>query len=396
MNKPSLLFVCKFLPYPPRSGAAIRNWAIIRKLFKHYEITLAGFRHPFWPVDDSVLNQYVHEILETIWQPKAHFRITQNTFKGLPISIARFADPILCKKIETWQESNKFHQVHVSELASAILIPKNSNINVYDAHNVEADLWQQATLKSPLWLRPVWQWEGTRIANFERRIIKKSDKVTCVSKEDFKKIRSYSDRKSIIVLPSGIYLPAKASKSEDNFNLLFVGQTGWHANDRSLRWFVQSIWLTIKQKFPQAELAIVGGKAKRELKQLIQSYQGIGLYENVDSVEPFFQWANVAIAPLLYGSGTSLKILEYAVHRLPIVCTSAAIRGLSFDSKSVWISDNADDFVYNLNKIWSNPNQSAQKVKHCYKIVKDFYIWDVTLKNLIGNDENSCAYSFST
>ena len=396
MNKQSLLFVCKFLPYPPRTGAAIRNWAIIRKLSKHYRITLAGFRHSSWQVDHSVLNQYVHEILETAWRPKNYFRIAQNTFQGLPLSIARFADPILCEKIKIWQLNNKEHRVHISELASAILIPQNSNIDVYDAHNFEEDLWEQATSKSPLCLRSLWQWEGNRIANFEQTIIKKSDKVTCVSQENFQKISTYSNNKSIIVLPNGIDLPTTVSKSEVNFNLLFVGQTGWHANDYSLRWFIQTIWLKIKQKFPQAELAIVGGKAKRELKQLIQSYQGISLYENVDSVEPFFQWANVAIAPLLYGSGTSLKVLEYAVHKLPIVCTSVAIRGLSFDSRSVWIAESADNFVHSLNEIWSKSSQTEQKVRHCYKIVKDSYIWDVTLKNLTGNDENSCAYPFSS
>ena len=401
MNRPLLLFVCKFLPSPPRSGAALRNLAIIRKLSKHYQITLAAFRNPFWPVDDFVLSKYVYEVLETTWQPKPYFRIAQNTFKGLPITINRFADPLLRQKIKDWQQKNPFHRVHVSELASAILLPEKSAIDVYDAHNIEADLWEQAEASSPLLLNCLWKLESTNIARFEQIIIRKAKKITCVSKEDRQKISNDFVDKPILTLPNGVNIHIHKenilSKSNfSNFNLLFVGQTGWHANDCSLRWFIQTVWPKIKQSFCKAKFTIVGGQAKKGLNRLVQCHENIFLHENVDSIDFYFQQSSVAVAPLLYGGGTSLKILEYAAYKLPIVCTSAAIRGLPFDSKSIWICDGADGFVNSLKEIWSDSNRKAQKINHCYEIVKNFYCWDFTLKQLIGNDENSFAHPFST
>jgi polysaccharide biosynthesis protein PslH len=398
-DKAQLLFVCKFLPYPPMSGAALRNWEVIQKLSRYYKITLAAFSYPHQQADNLYLYQYVDEILTTTWKPQAYLNIARCYCRGLPLTIARFSDPLLREKIQTWQNKNNLHQVHLSELASAAVLPEESAITVYDAHNIESDLCQQAGKVFPQLIQQLWCSEVDRVIKFEKMIINKSKKITCVSQEDSRKVKQFSDEtireSSIIVLPNGTNVP-KIVSDQEKFNLLFVGQSGWHANHYALCWFIKSVWVKVKAMFPNARFTIVGGKAKKSLIRLIQSYNDIYLHENVTSVKPYLRQASAAVSPLLYGSGTSLKILEYAAYKVPIVCTSIAIRGLPFDNQNVWICETADDFVRSLTEVWSDSSKSFQKVDLSYEIVKTHFDWNITLNGLIGNDEDSCVYPFST
>jgi polysaccharide biosynthesis protein PslH len=398
-DKPLLLFVCKFLPYPPKSGAALRNWEVLRRLSKIYTITLVAFRHPSWQADDFIINKYVSEVIDAAWQPYSYIKSIENVIQGLPLSVSRFANSILQQKIQDWQYKYPSHKVHISELASAILLPRSSKIDVYDAHNVEFNLCRQAAHNSSCLIRCFGQIETARIIQFEQLVITKAQKTICVSPQDLQLITHAFDIPStnrLFVFPNGTNIPDSTSLIREPFSLLFTGQTGWHANHYSLSWFIQSVWIKIRARFPKAKLSIVGGKAKKPLKQLIQSHEGIYLYENVASVKPYLARASVAVAPLLYGSGTSLKILEYAAHKLPVVCTSVAVRGLPFNSDSVWICETIDDFVKSFDDVWYNSSQSRQKVDLCYEIVKTQFDWNITLNHLIGNDEDSCAYPITT
>jgi len=394
-DKPLLLFVCKFLPYPPKSGAALRNWEILRRLSIVYRITLVAFRHPLWQADDFIINQYASEVIDAIWQPYSCIENIENVIQGLPFSISRFANSALQKKIQDWQYKHPSHKVHISELASAVLIPESSKIDMYDAHNVEFNLCRQAAQNSSCLMRYFGQMETARVTHFEQLVIAKAQKIVCTSLPDFQLIThafNIPSANKILVFPNGTNIPDSSSVIREPFSLLFTGQTGWHANHYSLYWFIQSVWIKIKEKFPKAKFNIVGGKARKSLKRLIQLHEGIYLYENVASVEPYLARASAAVAPLLYGSGTSLKILEYAAHKLPVVCTSVAVRGLPFNSDSVWICETVNDFVKSFDDIWYDFRQSRQRVDLCYEIVKTQFDWNITLNNLIGNDEDSCAY----
>jgi polysaccharide biosynthesis protein PslH len=399
-DRKTILFVCKFLPYPSKSGATLRNWEIIQRLSQTHKITLAALSYPCWQEDNLHLYRYVEEILTSAWTPRNYLNILQSYCRGLPLTIARFSAPSLKEQIQRWQDKNNFYQVHLSELASAAFLPEQSVITVYDAHNIESDLYRKAGEFSSRLLRQLWRFEIAKVACFEKKVINKSKKVTCVSQEDSGKIKQFLDgvidKNRVIVLPNGTNIPNTFIRRPEKFNLLFVGQSGWHANHYSLCWFITSVWIKVKVIFPNAQLTIIGGKPKKSLTKLIRSYEDIYLYENVGSVEPYLKLASIAISPLLYGGGTSLKILEYAAYRVPIVCTSNAIRGLPFDNKHVWLCETADDFIRSFREVWSGSSESLQKVNFSYGIVETTFSWNITLSNLTGNDENSCAYPFST
>jgi glycosyltransferase involved in cell wall biosynthesis len=48
----------------------------------------------------------------------------------------------------------------------------------------------------------------------------------------------------------------------------------------------------------------------------------------VDDVGPFYDRADVVVAPMARGGGTCIKVLEAFAHRVPVVTTSAGASGL--------------------------------------------------------------------
>jgi glycosyltransferase involved in cell wall biosynthesis len=73
---------------------------------------------------------------------------------------------------------------------------------------------------------------------------------------------------------------------------------------------------------------------------------GITFTGFVDNVADLLAVSDVGIAPLLQGSGTRLKILEYFSSGVPVVSTSVGAEGLRIENgHNIFIHDNLENFA---------------------------------------------------
>jgi polysaccharide biosynthesis protein PslH len=123
---------------------------------------------------------------------------------------------------------------------------------------------------------------------------------------------------------------AACPSSSDQIDLLFVGQNT-DFNRAAIRWFFEQVWPLIADR--GYALKIVGPIDNLIRKELPELYQAFGSYFAGPTAElaPFYCAARCVIAPMVSGTGISIKTIEALALGKPFVGTSKAYRGMPMD-----------------------------------------------------------------
>jgi glycosyltransferase involved in cell wall biosynthesis len=84
----------------------------------------------------------------------------------------------------------------------------------------------------------------------------------------------------------------------------------------------------------------------------------------------------VAVAPLLAGGGTRLKILEAAACGVPVVSTRIGAEGLGFEpEREILLRDTAKDFASAVADLLADPARRARLAGAARARVEAFFDW---------------------
>lgn len=117
-------------------------------------------------------------------------------------------------------------------------------------------------------------------------------------------------------------------------------------------------------------------------------FHGQGLGENVIAMGPvdgmvkdyLLQGADVALNPMLEGSGTSLKLFDYLAHGLPVLTTRIGARGLSDDELRCLVVAEAEQFADQLRALLADRDRVAELAARGRELAASRYDWSVALK----------------
>lgn len=131
------------------------------------------------------------------------------------------------------------------------------------------------------------------------------------------------------VLPNVTALPSAQSTgpSQDSRTILFVGALWYGPNRDGVEWMVRRVWPRVRTRCPDATLRLVGA-ASEEVRSRWSRSKGVEAPGFVDDLSAEYRNAAFTVAPLWYGAGTSIKILESLAHERTSVLTELAHRPL--------------------------------------------------------------------
>ena len=124
----------------------------------------------------------------------------------------------------------------------------------------------------------------------------------------------------------------------------FWGRLPYFANADATAWLLDEIWPAIRALHPSATLIIGGAEASRALRNDARR-SGVTLVSPVGDMPSFARNIRVALMPLRYGSGQSMKVLEAAEAGCAIVGSPTALRGLSALASHTRIESTAAGFA---------------------------------------------------
>lgn len=385
-------------PFPSASGAAIRNFGIIRGLHQHgHQVTLLSYAEDTLDPKTSPLNDYCHAVallpiprrskFKRLWklvtsdQADMEFRLYSERFQ---------------QQLKRILDDNSFDIIQFSGLELGCMLPqilaqKRCAIVIYDALNAEAKLQRlvaevdrQRLGRLPVALYSTLQ--ARRLKRFEREICRSVDAVLAVSEEDRAHLKRHNGA-PLYLMPNGIsaddYLPPSGNPRPTEL-LVFTGKMDYRPNVDAIEWFVGEVFSKILRAHPATRFAIVGRNPHRRILDVATS-RHISVTGWVESVLPYLHSATVYIAPLRMGSGTRLKILEAMAAGCVIVSTSIGASGLHPDLRAAMLlADDTESFAQAVISLLEDPQLRAKLGMQARAVVRDHYDWSALIPQLLS------------
>lgn len=155
------------------------------------------------------------------------------------------------------------------------------------------------------------------------------------------------------VIPNVVRAPPPADGIEPatEGRLLFVGNLNHFPNLDGLAFFKAEVLPILDDEvFPKVQVVVVGrSPISDESRAAVARLQQGGRFQfafDVPDCSPFYAQATASIAPIRFGAGTRVKIIESFAHRCPVVSTVKGCEGLDVEhGKQLLIADSARDFA---------------------------------------------------
>ena len=196
---------------------------------------------------------------------------------------------------------------------------------------------------------------------------------------------NYEEKNEILKIDSSYnvetilpFFYAEKAKPVDNFNqrhhIMFVGGFSHGPNVDAVKWFVESIWPTVKNQIKGINFLIVGSNIPPDISVL--AGESIKILQNQTDEELYslYESIRMVVIPLRFGAGVKGKTVECMNKGVPLVSTSIGIEGLE-----------------NINKIISANND---ELSFAEKII-DYYNNEEKLKELSEKEANYINNYFS-
>lgn len=234
----------------------------------------------------------------------------------------------------------------------------------------------------------------------EKIAYKYADLILTVSEKDRDFLAKYGVCLSkIIVIPNGVdtrkFCRSTNSKriandSDEFFRVVFVGNMEYLPNQKAANIVISSIAPKVLDSISNVKFLMVGRAPQKLRANSVSS--NVVFTGPVENVVEFLATSDVGIAPLIHGSGTRLKILEYFSCGLPVVSTSIGAEGLDVvDRVNIIIEDDMDKFAMSIIGLLKNSDLCTRLRKAARDLVVTKYDWRIVTQKLDSTYRLICS-----
>ena len=392
-----LLFISPELPYPPQSGGKVESMKLLESLAERYRVTfasplklddahhLASFegrspceRHFYSPVDI----------------PRSARNLAGSYLQGIPLNVKRTLDAGLQKRI-----ADVAHEHDIILLDHYEVFPylptDYDGLVVYHAHNAYHKLWQRyATLPGNPAKRVVAALEAARVRRYEAAVADRASVVFAAPNDARELVAAGADGARIydtFHLGDDTQLALPDLRFEDTKKkLMYVGFLGWEPNVQGLLWFIEGVWPLLRAQHPDLRFDIVGKNPDKRLLAAVEESEGIRLTGYVADLQKVYRDSRVSVAPLLFGSGMKVKVLDAMSRGIPTVTTSVGAEGIDIENgRQLLVEDDPVRMAERIDDLLGNPVLWRQLQSESRELIRERYTWQRLLSGMHATIEKS-------
>lgn len=171
------------------------------------------------------------------------------------------------------------------------------------------------------------------------------------------------------VVPNSVPIPTQVRKESGAKRILFVGTLSYGPNRDGIEWFLARVlprMNAFKRELPKFDIVGSGFQDKSHNYGPHVSFHGF-----VRNLAPYYARSRLVIAPLFYGGGTRIKLLEASAYKTASVTTSFGAKGLR-DFPGLF-ADNAAEFVDAIDYALANPERCNAIAAASFDYVQTHY-----------------------
>jgi glycosyltransferase involved in cell wall biosynthesis len=391
-----ILLIVKGLPWPPTSGGAQRTALLHEALSFLGEVSLLQWSHQGRSA--AKINKTINErrfvrflhVVRTPWLWKI-LKLLPGRFGGSAAFISLdLPYYTLCPRSERWLAeyvAAEAFDIVVSRYADPALqsgmasLPKSVRriVDLDDvpwgavrAHIAAGDYTASLSRRILAWLRPF------ILERNVRPVLRRMDHLWVAKQADLDDYGSAG----ISVLPNipfGHISPSWKRPESDAPIILFVGTVDYPPNRDGLDWFISNVWPSVLRAVPGVQLKIVGGTLSGTPPDL-ECTPGVVYVGRVDDLAEAYAECAFTIAPVLWGGGTKIKVIESLAYGRSCVVTAHASEGYEStlrDGESLLIRSCAESFADACVDLLGNPEKCESLAKAGCRVVGNYYTHDV-------------------
>ncbi len=394
-NKIKILDITSYMLCPPKSGGALRMIAPLYDIPKESRISI-DFLFAKWDSNDSCkCVRYLERIPcvrkaeYTIYEPGTED--VRGMPEEFPLQVWLTISDSLRKKTIKMITEEKYDIIQIEHSFIAWIVPTIRKYSpeskiVLDAHNVEYRILELTDKYIP---DKKTRQDCESLKNWERKIWNWFDAVFTVSPVEEKIIREASTVKKSYLVPTGggidvsKYTPQ--TKSEKQYDILYIGTMNWQPNAHGLIWFIENVWPKIIHKRPETRFHIIGsGEPVPRLVKLAESTKNVEFLGFQADDVAFFHSSKVFVVPLWIGGGARVKIPTAWASKIPVVSTTFGAEGNgAINGENIILADTPEDFANGVLKILESEEYGDMLVENAIKWVEEKFTTKYCAKKLI-------------
>jgi len=388
-SKPPALMVAPEAPYPLAGGGALRSAAMVEYLASRYELDLLVFREPGAADPAAAIPRGLVREAGVIDLPyhsrSAAARLARNlgrALRGAPPLNDRFAG--FQERIAAWLKGRHYQLGVVEHFWCAPYQPilaRQCERTILDLHNIESRLYQAYADSEPWPLRVMWGRFASRCQQLEREWLPRFSLVLAASEVDARRAAAIAPGVKAAAYPNTIPQISHFKKAKEDV-IIFSGNLEYRPNVAAVRYFREAVWPELRRRWPALVWRVIGKNA-HGVRRYTGGDERIELRGPVEDAIGLLAEAKVAVAPVLVGSGTRVKILEAWAAGTAVVSTRVGAEGLAGrDGEHLLIADSAGGFVSAVSRLLESADERERIAGAGRALYEAEYTWEAGWEKL--------------
>lgn len=377
IQRKKLLYLAMCDPDLLINGVTVRMGSFVKYLGYYYDITLVNMAGAGHHVDPSIQGRYANQCHGT------------GVINRISVSFSKFGYFLFSR--ELYQKACQFLKQEKFDLLLAdygiaavygSLLSSRYNIPlIYCSSNVEYQ-WYLSIAKKDL--RRLLLVPYVYLA--ERHACRTAKLVTTVSEQDKKSYAQWTSSEKILVIPQGfdpeLIHPFNTTLSKSAPVILFIGSFGDENNLIAAKFIIEKIVPKVLKVFPEAKFQFIGSKPPENLNHKNVEWTGF-----VDDLEPYFQSANLLLAPMTYAPGISTKVALGLAYGKTVVATPQTLKTLSKSYRQL-NSATLAEFPDKVIELLTNPPETITESE--FELICQDFAWPNLMEQLFKKIEERC------
>ncbi len=378
-----ILMISSFLPYPLLSGGNIRLYNLLKYLHKKHEITLVCEKRDFQKESDV---KRVEEICKkVITVPRKKQWSIQNLLKTAiskkPFLMVGHELPEMKREIKNLLSTEQFDLIHIETFYVIHNLPKTEIPKVLVEHNIEHLIYKRYAQNVNILFRPILLLDVWKMRREEEKAWGKASALVSVSEKEKKQI----GRENVWVVPNGAdaqkFRPKRYRKDTIK-KILFIGDFKYIQNIDAANVIIKKIWPLVLENNKDVLLWIVGKDASKKLSKI--KGESIIFEDNPRwDTEEIYGQADILLAPIRVGGGTSLKILEAMASGLVVITTPLGNEGIGAkEGEEILIAQEPWEFAAKITDAISSEDKVSEIGTKAREFIEQNYRWEKIAEKL--------------
>lgn len=382
-----IAYVTSRLPYPPIGGDRVRSYHFLRHLLRSHQVTMYAIASPLPNETVTEIPQF-GSLKQNLFQiPQLGYlrNAAQGFFSKLPLQVKLYRSRELACALARDVERGAIdvviaHLVRMAEYARPFkAIPRI--LDMTDSIHLHY------TRMARLSLRPrglAARIERERLQRYESAVCSWFDNVLLASPLDIAWLQRRHSVSNLTLLPTGIETNSFPfhEGSFDPHRIIFVGKLDYLPNTDAAIYFARQILPRVRQAVPQAEFVVAGWNPPRSIRKLAGKPY-VKVLPNVPDVQTEVVKSAVSVAPMRFGSGIQVKILESLALGTPAVTTESVVEAFGDEGKkAILVGHHPEEFAQKVVSILRDGATRERLRRAGRRVIEARFQWDQVLAPL--------------